>query len=153
VTVKLDNEIESLPQDQAVTLIGWRNRFYKDFETILRKYEIGLANDVVKVEGKEFSRKSLSLALTVRRLNSGKSPISFIASSLPEALPGLGRKLPHYHKYSYLAFVGAEPENQLKGRWPVLSSPMTALLEGNADQGELSTRQALVQPPAEFDAE
>ncbi len=152
VIVKLDNEIESLPQDQAVTLIGWDNQFYKAFETTLSEYEIVLAKDAVKIEGEKFSRKDLSLALTARRSNKGKSPISFIASLLPEALPGLGRKLPHYHKYSYLAFAGAEPENQLKGRWPVLHSPMTVLLEGNAKQGELSKRQALAQPPAAFDA-
>ena len=33
------------------------------------------------------------------------------------ALPGLGRKLPHYGKYSYLGFEGDEPVNVLKGQW------------------------------------
>jgi hypothetical protein len=35
----------------------------------------------------------------------------FIAADLPGALSGLSRKLPHYHKYSYLVFEGAEPAN------------------------------------------
>ena len=51
----------------------------------------------------------------------------FIASDKAEALRGLGRKLPHYHKYSYLGFEGDEPENIAKGRWPILDSPMTAI--------------------------
>ncbi len=153
VIVKLDSEIESLPPDQAVTVIGWNNRFYKEFTTALDGYDIHLASDSIKIEGKDFSTKALSLALTARRSNSKKSPISFIASALPEALPGLGRKLPHYHKFSYLAFTGAEPQNKLKGRWPVTHSPMTALLEGSTEQGELSKREALAQLPAEFDAE
>ena len=51
----------------------------------------------------------------------------FIASDKAEALKGLGRKLPHYHKYSYLGFEGDEPENIAKGRWPILDSPMTAI--------------------------
>ena len=144
VIVKLDSEIESLPQDQAVTLIGWANRFYNDFESALNDYDIHLASDIIKIEGKTFSTKDLSLALTIRRSSLKKMPISFIASSLPEALIGLGRKLPHYHKYSYLAFTGIEPQNQLKGRWPVTHSPMTALLADPVEQGELTRRYALV---------
>ncbi len=73
----------------------------------------------------------------------------FIASDLPEALPGLGRKLPHYHKYSYLAFEGQEPANVAKGRWPVLNSPLTVYLpdnEGNivaSPRGKLASREPL----------
>jgi hypothetical protein len=52
----------------------------------------------------------------------------FVASDSAEALPGLGRKLPHYHKYSYLVFEGNEPVNTAKGRWPVVDSPMTVYL-------------------------
>jgi len=36
----------------------------------------------------------------------------------------LGRKLPHYGKYSYLGFEGKEPENRLKGTFPALGSPL-----------------------------
>ncbi|RUM94479.1 MAG: M1 family peptidase [Thiothrix sp.] len=152
VVIKRDDELESLPQDQAVALMGWSNRFYNDFATALDDYEVSLQGEGVTIAGEALSKKDLSLALTARRSDGEKLPISFIASALPEALPGLGRKLPHYHKYSYLAFTGVEPQNQLKGRWPVTHSPMTVLLEGSAEQAELSKRQALVQPPAEFDA-
>jgi hypothetical protein len=42
----------------------------------------------------------------MRNLENKDMAILFIATDIPEALPGLGRKLPHYHKYSYLIFEG-----------------------------------------------
>jgi aminopeptidase N len=66
----------------------------------------------------------------------GRNPVNrdagilFVTSDRPEALKGLSRKLPHYHKYSYLGFRGDEPENVMKGRWTVADSPMTVFLLG-----------------------
>jgi hypothetical protein len=40
----------------------------------------------------------------------------------------LVRKLPHYGKYSYLAFAGDEPSNIAKGEWPVNNSPLVKRL-------------------------
>jgi hypothetical protein len=77
----------------------------------------------------------------------GRSPINrdqaliWIASDTPEAIPGLARKLPHYHKYSYLAFEGPEPANVAKGRWPVLHSPLTAFIpaaDGTIEEVEMA---------------
>ena len=85
--------------------------------------------------------------------------IMFIASDLPGSLPGLSRKLPHYHKYSYLIFEGSEPANVGKGRWPVLSSPMTVLLpdeQGNIvrpEMGRLARRNPLISLPPRFSEE
>ena len=76
-----------------------------------------------------------------------------ITSDIPEALPGLGRKLPHYHKYSYLGFQGKEPANILKGRFQVRNSPMTRPLhrpaggETAVPMGRLPDRQALANRP------
>ena len=40
------------------------------------------------------------------------------------AMPGMIEKLPHYGKYSYLSFVGAEPTNDVKGVWASPDSPL-----------------------------
>ena len=76
-----------------------------------------------------------------------------ITADLPSALPGLGRKIPHYHKYSYLAFAGDEPENRLKGRWPVTDSPMTKVLQKDAERAKLHMSAALIDPVSVFDSE
>ena len=62
---------------------------------------------------------------------------ALITADLAGALPGLGRKIPHYHKYSYLGFAGEEPENVLRGRWPVTGSPMSVAIETGAAPGRL----------------
>ena len=54
--------------------------------------------------------------------------LGWLAADTAAALPGLGRKLPHYGRYSYLAFTGDEPANVLKGQWPVVHSPLSIVL-------------------------
>ena len=49
----------------------------------------------------------------------------------------MSRKLPHYGKYSYLAFEGEEPTNILKGQAQVDSSPLVVDLR--EDQSESQT--------------
>ncbi len=66
---------------------------------------------------------------------------------------GLGRKLPHYTRYSYLGFRGDEPENVAKGMWQPLSSPLVRHLgEGDPPPLVLPDRLPLAELPAVFDA-
>ncbi|MFQ5585929.1 MAG: M20/M25/M40 family metallo-hydrolase, partial [Thermodesulfobacteriota bacterium] len=77
-----------------------------------------------------------------------------------DAIPGLARKLPHYGKYSYLAFEGSEPSNVLKGRWPTVNSPLSVPVrqpDGTFYRGavtaELAPRRALAYLPPLFSEE
>jgi aminopeptidase N len=108
-----DDEIERLPEDRPVWLLGWRNRFV----TALTAQPFGLDPEAHRlgVAGQMLAGDDLSLAL-VREV-AGR-PLGLIATTNPAALPGLARKLPHYGKYGYLAFTGDEPSNRLKGQWP-----------------------------------
>jgi hypothetical protein len=45
----------------------------------------------------------------------------------PELAPAIGRKIPHYSRYSWLAFDGEQ--NVGKGNWTVLTSPLRRTLE------------------------
>ena len=56
-----------------------------------------------------------SVVLTGRNPGNKEIAMMFIATESKEALPGLGRKLPHYHKYSYLVFEGDEPVKYRQG--------------------------------------
>ena len=54
------------------------------------------------------------------------------------------RKLPHYGKYSYLAFNGDEPTNIAKGQWPVLNSPLVKVFDPKAQKlSVVEKREAL----------
>ncbi|MBI5179994.1 MAG: peptidase M28, partial [Nitrospirae bacterium] len=109
--VALDKEIKKLPSDQAVVILGWENIFLKEMISLLSKYDISISQ-----------AKDHSVVFSARDPKDKESALLFVASDTIEALPGLSRKLLHYHKYSYLTFKGREPENIAKGRWPVYDS-------------------------------
>ncbi|NQT68598.1 MAG: peptidase M28, partial [Desulfobacteraceae bacterium] len=128
VTVKLDTEVQKLPTDRAVILCGWENRFRADAVSALSGYDVSINQEKVSIGQTSIQRKDHTVVLTSRQPSNKDLSITWIASDLPQALPGLGRKLPHYHKYSYLGFQGHEPANVAKGQWPVLDSPMTIFM-------------------------
>ena len=128
VNIKMDNEIQNLPTDKAVWILGWENRFLNKFSSTLEVYKSKISNTKVVVGNKQIVRKNHSLALTTRHPDNPKLGWAWAGIGNPKAFSGFARKLPHYHKYSYLAFEGDEPKNIVKAKWPVLNSPMTVFL-------------------------
>jgi aminopeptidase N len=159
VEVALDTELSQLPGNRSVAIIGWENRFFHLIISSVASYEVRIDEKNMHIGKSEFPLKNHSVVLTVRNAENRDMAIMFIASDLPGALPGLSRKLPHYHKYSYLIFEGSEPANIGKGRWPVLFSPMTVLLpdeQGNIvrpEMGRLARRNPLISLPQRFSEE
>ncbi|UCG21851.1 MAG: M20/M25/M40 family metallo-hydrolase, partial [Deltaproteobacteria bacterium] len=156
VEVKLDVELELLPSDRAVTLLGWENKFRGEISSALSRYDLSMKKSEVQIGRTKLERNNHSIALTARQPRNKDLSLTWIAVDPPEAFPGLGRKLPHYHKYSYLGFEGAEPTNIAKGRWPVLDSPLTAFVtpeDGTilrVERGKLASRQPLATLPPLF---
>jgi hypothetical protein len=159
VEVRLDAELSQLPGDRAVTVIGWENRFFHQIISSVASYEVRMDGQSVNIGKTEFPLKNHSVVLTARNPENRNMAIMFIATDLPDSLVGLSRKLPHYHKYSYLIFEDSEPANVGKGRWPVVSSPMTVLIpdeQGNsvrAAMGRLARRNPLIYLPPRFSEE
>ena len=159
VTVKLDKEVEKIPSDCAVTFLGWDNSFLKETVTALLGYETTLNEQSFKIGKIEIPRENHSVVLAAWNPKNKDMAIVLIASDRAEALPGLSRKLPHYHKYSYLVFEGDEPVNIAKGSWPVLNSPMIAFVTekdeiiSRVEMGELAPREPIANLPAVFSTE
>jgi hypothetical protein len=144
VEIKLDTEVDELPADRALVLLGWENRFLNEFAAALSEYDVSIAGQGLSVGKSHIPRENHSVVLTARHPENIESAFTWIATDRIEAIPGLGRKLPHYHKYSYLGFEGVEPANIVKGRWPVLDSPMTVFI---SDEKGASTRVRLGRLP------
>ena len=150
VEVELDTAIRTLPDDRTITILGWENRFLDEIVSSTAPLGVAVTKQSVRIDHTGVPRKDHSIVLTARLSKNRDLALLFIASDLAEALPGLGRKLPHYHKYSYLAFEGQEPANALKGRWTVLNSPMTVFLPDQngalerVEMGKLAQRKPLV---------
>ena len=153
-----DDAIKVLPSNQAIAVLGWRNRFAGTLQRKLSKHDVQFHGEQIVFSNEKAAKKNHAFAWVTRvaateTTSEETFPHALITADLAAALPGLGRKLPHYHKYSYLAFSGEEPENRLKGRWPALKSPMTVLFENNVQRARLDEPTALIEPVSVFDAE
>jgi hypothetical protein len=152
--IRWDQEIEALPTDRAVWLFGWENRFLPEVTTALTPYGVGLTHEGVRLEGTPLTREQHAVVLTVRHPRNPQQTLAWVAAQNSAALPGLGRKLPHYGTYSFLGFAGDEPVNIVKGQWPVLASPMSVLLTpatGSPPReaaAQLAPRRPLVSLPS-----
>jgi hypothetical protein len=151
-----DNKLETLPADKAVWLFGWRNRFRPQINSALEAYDFEQRGERVRIAGTELTPQTHSLAVLGRQPDAPDQALGWLAADSAAAVSGLGRKLPHYGRYSYLGFIGTEPENILKGQWPVVESPMSVpvkQLDGvtvSASQASLAARPALIVPAESF---
>ncbi len=73
------------------------------------------------VGGKSFDSREDSLFVTLPHPEDGERVAAVFLSHSPEAAAQASRKIPHYGKYSYLAFSGGT--NRVKGMWATASSP------------------------------
>lgn len=159
VEIGYDAELSELPGDRSVWLFGWENRFLPGVREGLAPYDSRIGEDSVLLEERELDRKGHAFTLAVRHPGNPELAMLWIGADDPEALAGLGRKLPHYHKYSYLAFEGKEPANVAKGRWPVTGSPMTVHLPredgapSRVRMAKLSPERPLAELPGPFSRE
>ena len=117
-----DDQLDTLPNDRPIWLLGWENRFASAFSKDAVPYRLNARTQQFQAPGKPTGDASDSIALVTKL--EGQA-IGLVATGDPAALPGLARKLPHYGKYSYLVFAGSGPTNQVKGQWPSTDSPFT----------------------------
>jgi hypothetical protein len=157
--VRWDDDMTALPTDQSVWLWGWENRWRAQLVAALAAYDTTVSAEGVQIGGTALQRAEHTVVLTARHPSSLQHTLAWMATETAAALPGLGRKLPHYGKYSYLGFTGDEPANVAKGQWPVVDSPLSVLLP-QADgrtvsvaPATLAPRKALASLPPQFSAE
>ncbi len=150
-TLVWDTAIARLPGDRAVWLLGWENQFRDRIARGLGATDLLLKRRSVVIKGEKLERNTHSVVLAAQNPQSPGQGIGWIGCANPEALPGLGRKLPHYSKYSYLAFAGDGPINILKGQWPAPNSPLRRVLasEGKNVTSVLPPTPPLTALPAE----
>jgi aminopeptidase N len=152
--MRRDDELDALPDDRTVWLLGWENRFRSAMHEALAGYDVKPEADRVILDGRAWERSQHSVVLLGRNARSPDHALAWIAAHDGAAVSGLARKLPHYGKYGYLAFSGTAPDNVLKGEWPVTGSPLVVdLVGGGAPPLKLEARRALAELPPAFDRE
>ena len=128
VEIKRDEAVGSLPADRTVWLFGWENRFVPELSPSLRNYGASADGEGVRLSRVTYTRRGHSVALATRHPVRSDEALAWFAADNASAVSDLGRRLPHFHRYSYLVFEATEGSNVAKGRWPVVNSPMTILL-------------------------
>ncbi|MDN5869524.1 MAG: M20/M25/M40 family metallo-hydrolase [Nitrococcus sp.] len=153
--ITTDAALSELPNDRAIWLFGWANRFRPALNQALAEYAYKANEGRVKIAGTELQRGQHSVVVVARQPENPAHALAWVATGNVAAMLGLARKLPHYGKYSYLGFAGDEPENMFKGQWPVVNSPMSILLTDKpvSLQAELAPREPLIELPPLFKSE
>jgi aminopeptidase N len=153
VEIRRDDELEALPSDRVVWLLGWENRFRPVLDEALEGYDFESESDAASLAGRTLRRDEHAVVVLARHPGNPDRALAWVAADNVAAVPGLARKLPHYGKYSYLGFTGDEPENVHKGQWPVTASPLSvALVGGPAPVLALEPREPLAELPPAFSA-
>jgi hypothetical protein len=149
IEIVMDDALDVLPSDRAVWLFGNMNKFKDVMIEALSDYNVMISEEQFQIGKSIVSPSKNSIILAARNPKNPELVLTWLNAENSEAMPGLGRKLPHYGKYSYLAFEGDEPTNILKGQWPAVKSPMSAMIsyedleQENVVKGILPVRQAL----------
>ncbi len=138
-----DAQLKTLPKDRSIWLLGWRNRFLKQIQP----------NKTLRLANQRIDPQRRSAVLVRRHPANPKLALGWVGAQNVKAVAGLARKLPHYGKYSYLAFEGDAPTNVIKGQWQVTDAPTTIALGGRPAVGAtLKPHPALASLPPVFDA-
>jgi hypothetical protein len=159
VDVVLDTDIDTLPPDRGAWLLGADNRlagtlFGKDNLARAR-----IADGTVTLGEETVPLAGHSAVMVTRHPANLAKAVGWITADPAAAFDGLARKLPHYGKYSYLAFEGDEPANIVKGEWTATDSPLLVDLRPASSRSRPVTaalpprRAALAELPAVFSRE
>ncbi len=147
IETMLDTGVASLPHDRAVWIAGrsnaWAERVFDGSGAVVFK------GGAVEIDGERVATADHTLVAVIRHPANVEKAVGWLAVDPHEAFPGLGQKLPHYGKYSYLAFEGTEPVNVLKGQWKESDSPMRVNLRNLLPQDAAVHAPAAPPLPAE----
>jgi hypothetical protein len=133
VNIVGDNEIEELPDNQSVWILGDDNRFAESCD-VTSVYGSSVSPGLLQNIDEIYEKETLVYAIQSSAYN---QVVGHINVSNPQSLTALKTKLMHYGKYSYVGFSGAELRNTIKGMFPVLNSPLNYTITNNqkADWG------------------
>ena len=160
ITIVADTEIDAIPEDKAAWLFGEQNRLARKMFEADPALDLKLTKSAIVARDQEIPLKGHSAVLVKRNpANAGKA-VGWIVVDPVEAFPGMGGKLPHYGKYSFLGFAGSEPANMAKGEWIATDSPLRVDLRpekrqrrGPVEAAKPSPRRALAEIPPVFSRE
>ena len=127
VEILSDNEIETLPDDKAIWLLGWENKLLETNRERFSSLTQHVAEQSALMGTQQLDADQHAVVLLDP--DNSRKPLGFIGADSPESIALMARKLPHYSSYGVLAFKLPEAQNIIKQYLPVLTSPMVRQLD------------------------
>ena len=118
------DDLASIPADRSSWILGRDNPFAGSVASAAELYGAEYSDTSVSLAGSEILYDDRSTVVIARHPDNPELALGWIHIDDMIAMPGMIEKLPHYGKYSYLSFVGAEPTNDISGVWSSPASPM-----------------------------
>ncbi|MHB0959263.1 MAG: ChaN family lipoprotein [Pirellulaceae bacterium] len=131
VEVVLDSDMAAIPDDRSVWILGRENRHATDLIASNGVEQSGSVPGAVRLGDQTVPFANHSIVLIRRHPRVLDKAVGLLVVEPAAAFAGMARKLPHYGKYSYLAFEGDEPTNTVKGQWNDEGSPLVVDLREN----------------------
>ena len=157
IRVITDAEAKKLPTDRAVWVFGRDNSLAAQLFASDPATGYAVESTGLRAGGEQLPFAGRANVIVRRHPGNPAKAVAWITLDSTAAAAGLARKLPHYGKYSWLAFAGTEPANVAKGEWPAADSPLHVDLRPRAERtaalsaGGYPRREALARLPAVFD--
>ncbi len=127
-----ENSISEIPTNEDIWVFGNSNKYLDLLKNEFENMKIAISDKNVEIFEKSIPKENHSFVIAIKNPKNPERIIVWLATENQKAIDGLIRKLPHYGKYSYLAFEGDEPENTEKGEFPSFNSPMVYYFDKNA---------------------
>jgi len=147
VQVVTEQELDRLPPDRTLWILGQTNRWAHVLAHQLEERGFSSTGETVSIASEGHPAPGHCFVLTAPRSEDPALGVGWVLATRPDALPGLARKLPHYGKYSWLAFEGADPTNVGKGQWESVGSPLAFHILPGSTPGTRAAREPLARYP------
>ena len=145
VETVMDSQLDALPADRAVWVLGVGNKFTPVVAEALKTYGASLDASGLRTANAMHEGVGRSLVAVARHPHNPASVVIQVAASSEAAANALARKLPHYGKYSWLVFAGDEATNEAKGEWPIGDTPLVRNLTPQGRPIKVTPRKPLAE--------
>ena len=153
VETVMDSQLDALPADRAVWVLGAGNKFMPVVTEALKTYGASLDASGLRTANAMHEGAGRSLVTVARHPHNPDSVVIYVSASSEAAANALARKLPHYGKYSWLVFAGDEATNEAAGEWPIGDTPLARNLTPQGRPIKLTPRKALAEVRPRFGIE
>lgn len=120
-----DSEIDNLPEDAAVWLLGWENRFAGDLAARFSTPEQSLTPTAAQVHGHKVDPEKQAVVLLDP--DNSRPPLGFVGARGAPSIELLARKLTHYGSFGRLLFDLPGANNQLREGLAVSHLPLSRI--------------------------